>query len=78
MLDTALLPQTSWARSAAESTGPCFLRRYISGEMMTMGYYPSAQSAMLASDEAVWIPNGEKRWRSQDSRTLIEPEACQI
>jgi hypothetical protein len=78
MNDTALLPQASWQREATETTGPVFVRKYVSGAMLTWGYYPSARSAMLASDEAVWIPNGEHKWRSQDGRTVIEPEACEI
>ena len=66
------LPMPGWKHST-EFNSTVFLMRYISGALMTMGQYPSAQSAMLASDEAVWIPNGDRRWRSQDSRTIIEP-----
>ncbi len=61
------------ARIAAENSGPVFLMRYISGTMMTMGHYPSAQSAMLESDVGEWIRLSDRKWHSQDGRTVIEP-----
>jgi hypothetical protein len=54
-------------------TDVVYLTKYVSGELLTFGEYPNSRSAMLASDECVWIPNGTGRWRSQDGRSLIEP-----
>jgi hypothetical protein len=59
-------------KSDTETSGPVFLRRYVGGTLLTMAEYPSAQAAMLASDEGYWISNGSC-WHSQDGRTVIEP-----
>ncbi len=61
------------SRLAAENSGPVFLMRYMSGTMVTMGHYPSAQSAMLSSDEPVWYQIGDREWHSHDGRSVIEP-----
>lgn len=53
-------------------TGPVFLTRYIGKGKLTMGYYPNADMAKLASDVAVWISNGDGTYRSEDGRDLIE------
>ncbi len=69
---------TYTARLTAENSGPVFLMRYMSGTMMTMGHYPSAQAAMLSSDEPVWYQIGGREWHSHDGRSVIEPGPIEL
>lgn len=71
MNDTALIEVSRWQR---ESTpGPVDLIKYIGKGKLTMGTYASATAAMLASDDAVWINQGDGTYRTQDGRTVIVP-----
>lgn len=52
---------------------PVDMVKYIGKGKLSMGTWPSAQAAMLASDDAVWINQGDGTYRTQDGKSVIQP-----
>lgn len=54
---------------------PVIIQQYIHGEMVTIGGpYWNADTAKAASSVGRWIELPDGGWRSEDGRTIIQPE----
>lgn len=53
---------------------PVFSFYWVHGTWTEMGYFANADRAKQASDCGKWIALDDGCWRSEDGRSLIEPE----